>query len=196
MHCKKYPSVTNTLDSHWVWISYFLHTSWTNEQMGWDTVNPHCFQCKSAHFKNILQTTWPLLWKQLPETSLKTSWIQTTFPSWSLITGDTRFNLMMELFFDGYFLQCAVKQPGSDRRYLDFKSSRCVDHSPSSWKRAACICSMIAGILSHWHSARYRSSSASSRSWVKETRDAIAALSRWWLYSPDTMGVTADYQEK
>lgn len=67
------------------------------------------------------------------------------------------------------------------------------DHSPSSWTWAAFICSMIAGILSHWHSVRQRSSSASRRTWEREIRYAIAALSRWWLYSPDTIGVTADY---
>lgn len=68
-------------------------------------------------------------------------------------------------------------------------------HLPSSCRRAAESCSTKNGILSHWHSARQRSTSASKRYWEKESRDDIPPASLW-LRSTDTRGVTADCQRE
>lgn len=72
-------------------------------------------------------------------------------------------------------------------------------HLPSSCTRATVSCSTKDGILSHWHSARQRSTSASMRYWENERRAVIPAASLCPCPCPrsaDTRGVTADCQRK
>lgn len=66
-------------------------------------------------------------------------------------------------------------------------------HLPSSWKRAAVSCSTSAGILSHWHSALQRSSSASRRYRDSERRADIPPSSRG---PSDTRGPTAHWHRE